>query len=39
VNKPKEQRNIVKEVIASAAGSVFAGFGVIFFIMWTGIFL
>lgn len=39
VNKPKEQRNLVKELIAASLGSIFAGFGTIFLIMWTGIFL
>jgi hypothetical protein len=39
VNKPKAQRSLVKELIAAVVGSVFAGFGIIFFIMWTGIFL
>lgn len=39
VNKPKEQRSLVKELIAAVFGSVFAGFGAIFLIMWTGIFL
>jgi len=39
VNKPKGQRSLVKELLAAAFGSVFAGFGTIFLIMWTGIFL
>jgi len=39
VNKPKEQRSLVKELIAAALGSAFAGFGTIFLIMWAGVFL
>ena len=39
VNKPKEQRSLAKEIVAAVFASVFAGFGTIFLIMWTGIFL
>jgi len=39
VNKPKEKRSLTKELLAAFFGSVFTGFGMIFFIMWTGIFL
>jgi hypothetical protein len=39
VNKPKEQRRLTKELLAAVFGSIFAGFGAIFLIMWTGIFL
>jgi hypothetical protein len=39
VNKPKAQRSLAKELIAATFGSIFAGFGAIFLIMWTGIFL
>jgi hypothetical protein len=39
VNKPKEQRSLVKELVGATFASVFVGFGAIFFIMWTGIFL
>ena len=39
VNKPKEQRSLTKELVAAVFGSVFGGFGLTFFIMWTGIFL
>lgn len=39
VNKPKDQRSLVKELVGATFASVFAGFGAIFFIMWTGIFL
>jgi hypothetical protein len=39
VNKPKAQRSLAKELIGATLGSIFAGFGAIFLIMWTGIFL
>jgi hypothetical protein len=39
VNKPKDQRSLTKELIAALLASIFAGFGAIFLIMWTGIFL
>jgi hypothetical protein len=39
INKPKEKRSLTVELIAATFGSIFAGFGMIFFIMWTGIFL
>eukprot|EP00347_Sterkiella_histriomuscorum_P000860 403374244 len=39
VNKPKEQRSLVKEIIAAVFGSITAGFGVIFVVMWTGTYL
>jgi len=29
----------VKELLAATIGSAFAGFGVIFMVMWTGIYL
>jgi hypothetical protein len=39
VNKPKEKRSLTKELLGAVFGSVFFGFGLVFFIMWTGIFL
>ncbi|CDW85020.1 UNKNOWN [Stylonychia lemnae] len=39
VNKQKEQRSLVKELLAAVASSAFAGFGLIFLVMWTGIYL
>ncbi len=39
INKPKVKRSLTVELIAATFGSIFGGFGMIFFIMWTGIFL
>lgn len=39
VNVAKKNRSLLKEVVVSAAASCFLGFGLIFMIMWGGIFV
>lgn len=39
INTVKEKRSIVKELVVSFFGSIFIGFGLIFLIMWFGIYL
>ena len=39
INTPTKKRNLIREVLLALMSSVFSGFGIVFFFMWTGNYL
>lgn len=39
INTGKDKRSLAKEIVVSFFGSIFIGFGLVFLIMWFGIYL